>query len=104
MGPFPILFRIIFIYTRLSLWADDQAQTKPNIMSNVAHISWLIHVLQMNFNVLLYIWEGGIEVELYLNGFFCECAKDHSEVVFANNNNNKMMEGGGDFNWELYGE
>ena len=25
--------------------------------------------------------------------FFCECAKDHSEVVFANNNNNKMVEG-----------
>ena len=39
--------------------------------------------------------DGGIEVELYLNGFFCECAKDHSEVVFANNNNNKME--GGDF-------
>ena len=53
------------------MWAGDQAQTNPNtIMSNVAHISWLIHVLQMNFNVLLYIWEGGIEVELYLNGFF----------------------------------
>ena len=24
----------------------------------------------MNFNVLLYIWEGGIEVELFLNGDF----------------------------------